>query len=314
VRRALITGGAGFIGSTLADRLLADGLPVVVYDDFSTGRRENVAGVAAHPHGAVVEGDVLDGERLRAALDGCDAVFHLQANADVRHGLEHPRRDLEQNAVATSELLEAMRDAGITRMGFASSGSIYGETTVVPTPEDAPLPVQTSLYGASKLAGEGMLQAYCHGFGFTGVVFRFVSVLGERYAHGHVIDFVRALQRDPARLRVLGDGRQEKSYLYVGDCVQGMLTAMAAHTEPGDTAVYNLGTDETVVVDESAALIAARLGAAPAIEHAGGPRGWPGDAPRILLDCARLRALGWAPTLTIEESIARTVDWLERDR
>jgi UDP-glucose 4-epimerase len=311
VRRALITGGAGFIGSNLADRLLADGVEVVVYDDFSTGRRENVAAVHGHPAGAVVEGDVLNGDRLRAALQGCDVVFHLQANADVRHGLEHPRRDLEQNAVATSELLEAMRDLGITRMGFASSGSVYGEPAVVPTPEDAPLPVQTSLYGASKLAAEGMLQAYCHGFGFTGVVFRFVSVLGERYGHGHVIDFHRALRADPIRLRVLGDGRQEKSYLWVGDCVEGMLTALDAHTAPGDTAVYNLGTDETVLVDASAELIAARMGAAPAIEHTGGRRGWPGDAPLILLDCAKLRRLGWRPTLSIEEAITRTVDWLE---
>ena len=259
----------------------------------------------------MVAGDVLDGERLRDALEDCDAVFHLQANADVRHGLEHPRLDLEQNAVATSELLEAMRTLGVTRMGFVSSGSVYGESDIVPTPEDAPLPLQTSLYGATKLAGEGMLQAYCHGFGFTGVVFRFVSILGERYQHGHVIDFWRALRRDPTRLRVLGDGRQEKSYLYVGDCVQGMLTALAAHTAPGDTAVYNLGTDETVLVDDSAALIAARLGVAPAIEHTGGRRGWPGDAPRILLDCTKLRALGWAPALTIEQAIARTVDWLE---
>ena len=212
--------------------------------------------------------------------------------------------------MATSELLEAMRALGVTRMGFVSSGSVYGETGVVPTPEDAPLPLQTSLYGATKLAGEGMLQAYCHGFGFTGVVFRFVSILGERYRHGHVIDFWRALRRDPTRLRVLGDGRQEKSYLYVGDCVQGMLTALAAHTAPGDTAVYNLGTDGTVLVDDSAALIAARLGVAPAIEHTGGRRGWPGDAPRILLDCTKLRALGWAPALTIEQAIAgRWTGW-----
>jgi UDP-glucose 4-epimerase len=220
VQRVLITGGAGFIGSNLADRLLADGVQVVAYDNFSTGRHEFLEGVLTHPYGEVVKGDVLDGTTLRAALDGCDTVFHLQANADVRHGLEHPRRDLEQNAMATSELLEAMRAAGVTRMGFASSGSVYGEPDRVPTPEDAPMPIQTSLYGASKVAGEGTLHAYCHGFGFTGVVFRFVSILGERYTHGHVIDFYRALRADPSRLRVLGDGRQRKSYIYVGDCVQ----------------------------------------------------------------------------------------------
>jgi UDP-glucose 4-epimerase len=311
VQRVLITGGAGFIGSNLADRLLADGVQVVAYDNFSTGRHEFLEGVLTHPYGEVVKGDVLDGAALRAALDGCDTVFHLQANADVRHGLEHPRRDLEQNTMATSELLEAMRDAGVTRMGFASSGSVYGEPDVVPTPEDAPMPIQTSLYGASKVAGEGTLHAYCHGFGFTGVAFRFVSILGERYTHGHVIDFYRALRADPTRVRVLGDGRQRKSYLYVGDCVQGMLTAMAAHTDPGEAAVYNLGTDETLTVDESVAIIADRLGASPMLEHTGGKRGWPGDAPLILLDCGKLRALGWSPSLPIDEAVLRTVDWLE---
>jgi UDP-glucose 4-epimerase len=311
VQRVFITGGAGFIGSTLADRLLADGAEVVVYDNFSTGREAFVAAVREHPRGTVVEGDVRDGERLRAAMAGADTVFHLQANADVRFGLDHPRRDLEQNTLATSEVLEAMRANGIARIGFSSTGSVYGEPDVFPTPEDAPFPVQTSLYAASKLAGEALIQAYCHGYGFTGVTFRFVSILGERYTHGHVIDFVRALRDDPARLRVLGDGRQEKSYLYVGDCVEAMLTAMAAHTEPGDTAVYNLGTDETVVVDASIAVISDALGVEPELEHTGGERGWPGDSPLILLDCTKLRALGWTPTLTIEQSIRRTVDWLQ---
>ena len=311
MNRVLITGGAGFIGSNLADRLLADGKEVVVYDNFTTGHRKFVEGVEAHPKGEVFEDDVLDGERLGEALAGVDTVFHLAANADVRHGLEQPLRDLEQNTVATSALLEVMREAGVTRLGFASSGSVYGEPDVVPTPEDAPFPIQTSLYGASKAAGEGMLQAYCHGYGFTGVVFRFVSILGARYTHGHVIDFYRALKRDPTQLQVLGDGRQEKSYLYVGDCVSAMLTAMAAHTQPGETGVYNIGTDETVVVDESMALIAAHLGVAPAVTHTGGRRGWPGDTPLILLDCAKLRGLGWAPTLSIEEAIGRTLDWLD---
>src|SRR5205823_5590372 len=158
--------------------------------------------------------DVLDQESLARALDGCDVVFHLAANADVRHGLEHPQRDLEQNTVATSTVLEAMRAAGVTSIVFASTGSIYGEPDVFPTPEDSPFPVQTSLYAASKLAGEGLISAYCHGYGFTGAIFRFVSILGERYTHGHVYDFVRSLRSDPTRLTVLGDGRQEKSYLY----------------------------------------------------------------------------------------------------
>jgi UDP-glucose 4-epimerase len=311
VERAFITGGAGFIGSNLADRLLADGVEVVVYDNFSTGRREFLAAAERHGGATIVDGDVRDRDQLRAAMRGADTVFHLQANADVRHGLEHPRRDLEQNAVATSELLEAMRGNGIGRIAFSSTGSVYGEPEVFPTPEDAPFPVQTSLYAASKLASEALIQAYCHGYGFTGVIFRFVSILGERYTHGHVIDFYRSLAADPARLQVLGDGRQEKSYLYVADCVQAILSGLAANAEPGRTEVYNLGTDETVTVDESIGIIAEHLGVAPELDHTGGIRGWPGDSPLILLDCAKMRALGWAPTVSIPDAVRKTLDWLQ---
>jgi UDP-glucose 4-epimerase len=310
VSRALITGGAGFIGSHLADRLLSDGHEVVVYDNFSTGRREFVEQLGDQSGASVVEGDMLDETRLRRSLAGCETVFHLQANADVRHGLEHPRRDLEQNTVTTSILLEAMRDEGVDRIALASTGSIYGEPATFPTPEDAPFPTQTSLYGASKLAAEGMIGAYCHGYGFTGVTLRFVSVLGERYTHGHVYDFYRALQHDPERLRILGDGRQRKSYLHVGDCVSGIITALD-QTRSGEFEVFNLGTDETIAVDESVALITAHMGLAPELEHTGGERGWPGDSPLIHLDCTKLRSAGWEPELTIPEAIERTLSWLD---
>jgi len=312
VKRALVTGGAGFIGSTLADRLVDDGIEVVVLDNFSTGREEFVSGLREHPNAEVIEGDVLDAIALRHAMEGCDAVFHLSANADVRYGTERPRRDLEQNTIATSNVLEAMRELGVSRIAFSSTGSIYGEPSVFPTPEDAPFPVQTSLYGASKLAGEGLIQAYAHGFGFTGLIFRFVSVLGERYTHGHVADFHRALRQDPTHLRVLGDGRQEKSYLYVQDCVDGIKTAMGVHEhDEGVSEVYNLGTDETIVVDDSVALITNHMGLDPEIEHAGGIRGWPGDSPLIHLDCSKMRRLGWEPRLSIEQAIERTLDWLD---
>ena len=208
MERVCITGGAGFIGSTLADRLSADGVAVVIVDDFRTGRREFVADLLERPGTRLLEGDVLDQALLEEAFTGCDWVFHLQANADVRDGLEHPQLDLEQNTVATSTVLEAMRAVGTTKIAFSSTGSVYGEPDIFPTPEDAPFPLQTSLYAASKLAAEGMIGAYAHGYGFTGLIFRFVSILGERYTHGHVFDFYRALKRDPQRLRVLGDGRQ----------------------------------------------------------------------------------------------------------
>jgi len=310
VRRGLITGGAGFIGSTLADRLLSDGCDVVIYDNFSRGRNEYVEDAVA-AGASVVVGDVLDEELLRRSLDGCDTVFHLAANADVRQGLERPRRDLEQNTIATSVVLEAMRAAGVSRIVFSSTGSVYGEPELFPTPEDCPFPVQTSLYGASKLAGEGLIAAYCHGYGFTGAIFRFVSILGERYTHGHVYDFFRSLRDDPSLLTVLGDGQQEKSYLYVDDCVEGMLVGLAA-TDGGTAGIYNLGTDETIVVDDSIALITEYLGVSPTLEHTGGKRGWPGDSPLIHLDCTKIRALGWRPTLTIPEAIRRTLAWLEQ--
>ena len=311
MRRALITGGAGFIGSTLADRLVAQGTEVAILDDFRTGHREFIADALATGRAELFEGDVLDHALLDRATAGADAVFHLQANADVRHGLAHPQRDLEQNTVATSNVLEAMRAHDAKLIGFSSTGSVYGEPEVFPTPEDAPFPTQTSLYAASKLAGEGMIAAYCHGLGFTGVVYRFVSVLGERYTHGHVIDFYRALKRDPTRLQVLGDGRQQKSYMYVQDCVTAMLTALEHQTQLGGFGVYNLGTDETITVDESIATITGHLGVAPKVEKGGGRRGWPGDSPLIHLDTAKVRALGWRPELTIREAIARTLDWFE---
>src|SRR5262249_19006460 len=163
---------------------------------------------------------------LARALPGHDLVFHLAANADVRFGTQHPRRDLEQNTIATFHVLEAMRAAGVRRLAFSSTGSIYGEPEVFPTPGGWPLPVQTSLYGASKLAGEGLIAAYCAGFGFQGFLFRFVSILGERYTHGHVFDFYRKLLDDPTRIEVLGNGRQRKSYLHVQDCIDAMLTGI----------------------------------------------------------------------------------------
>src|SRR5215217_4936754 len=230
-KRYFVTGGAGFIGSNLVDRLLADGHRVTAYDNLSTGQRPFLADAAKNPHFALVEGDVLDLPLLKKAVAGHEFVFHLAANADVRFGTNHPDRDLQQNTIATFNVLEAMRVNGVKRIGFSSTGSVYGEPTVFPTPEDAPFPVQTSLYGASKLAAEGLIEAYCEGFGFQGYIFRFVSVLGERYTHGHVFDFYKKLLADPTRLHVLGDGRQRKSYMYVQDCVDAMLLVFEKVTD-----------------------------------------------------------------------------------
>jgi len=308
--RAFVTGGAGFIGSSLVDRLLADGHDVVAFDNFSTGQRAFLDAAGRHARFALVEGDTLDPPALAKAMAGCDVVFHLAANADVRFGTEHPRRDLEQNTIATFNVLEAMRETGARRIAFASTGSVYGEAHVFPTPEDAPFPVQTSLYGASKLAGEGLIAAYAAGFGFEGCIFRFVSILGERYTHGHVFDFYRSLRRDPTRLRVLGNGKQRKSYLYIGDCLDAMLLAMAKTRRAME--IYNLGTSEYCEVNHSIGWITERLGLSPALDYTGGDRGWIGDNPFIFLDTAKIRSLGWAPKLTIREGIIRTLDYLQQ--
>jgi UDP-glucose 4-epimerase len=308
--KAFVTGAAGFIGSTLVDRLLADGHDVVGYDNFSTGQESFLAEACRSPAFQLVRADTLDGARLAETMAGASIVFHLSANADVRFGTEHPRRDLEQNTIATFTVLEAMRAAGVSRIVFASTGSIYGEARVIPTPEDAPFPLQTSLYGASKLAGEGLIAAYCEGFGMQGWIFRFVSILGERYTHGHVFDFYRSLRRDPTRLRVLGNGRQRKSYLYVQDCIDAILAAVAR--ADARVNVFNLGADEYCEVNDSIGWICEHLGVAPALEYTGGDRGWIGDNPFIFLDTSRIRGLGWRPTLTIRESVLRTLQYLER--
>ena len=306
--RYFITGGAGFIGSNLADRLLADGHQVTAYDNMSTGQLGFIDVARKHPNFKLVEGDLLDEARVGDALRGHDFVFHLAANADVRFGTSHTRRDLEQNTIATYNVLEGMRLAGVKRIGFSSTGSVYGEPQVHPTPEDAPFPVQTSLYGASKVAGEGLIQAYATGFGFTGYIFRFVSILGERYSHGHVFDFYKALKQDPTTLRILGNGKQRKSYLYVQDCVDAILTVVAKATDPVN--IYNLGTDEYCEVSDSAGWICAKMGVAPERQYTGGDRGWIGDSPFIFLDTKKVRSLGWKPKLTIRQGVEKTVEYL----
>jgi UDP-glucose 4-epimerase len=307
-----ITGAAGFIGSQLTDRLLANGESVIGYDNLTTGRMRFLESASANANFRFIKGDVLDTDTLTHAVKGADFIFHLAANADVRFGTEHPERDLTQNTIATFNVLEAMRQNGCKRIAFSSTGSIYGEPEVFPTPEDAPFPLQTSLYGASKLAAEGMIQAYCEGFGYQAYIFRFVSILGERYSHGHLFDFYKKLSDDPTRLHVLGDGKQRKSYLYVHDCIDAMLLAIRVLNNK--VHVLNLGTDEASRVNDSIGWIAERLNVRPELTYSGGERGWIGDSPFILLDTKRIRALGWKPKLTIREGVLRTVDWLAQNR
>ncbi|MFA4848379.1 MAG: NAD-dependent epimerase/dehydratase family protein [Methanoregula sp.] len=307
-----ITGGAGFIGSNLVDRLLSKGNDVTVYDNFSTGIPEYLENAKKNTKFRLIKGDLLDPEILNRVMSGCDFVFHLAANADVRFGTEHPAKDLHQNTIATFNVLEAMRKNSIDKIAFSSTGSVYGETKIIPTPENAPFPLQTSFYGASKLAGEGLIEAYCEGFGFHAWIFRFVSILGERYPHGHIFDFYKQLRTHPDHLDVLGNGHQKKSYLYVQDCIDAIFTALEKSQDPVN--IFNLGTDEYCEVNDSIHLICRHLGLDPIIHYSGGERGWIGDNPFIFLDSSKIRSLGWKPKYSINEGIIKTLDFLRNNQ
>jgi len=308
VQRAFVTGGAGFIGSHIADRLVKDGANVTIYDNFSTGQEQFISHHVANPMVSVVRADVLDRERLQNEMASCDFVFHLQANADVRHGMRLTRVDLEQNTIATWNVLEAMRINGIRHIVFASSATVYGEPDAFPTPESY-APLQTSLYGASKLAGEAMMQAYSEYFGITCYIFRFVSWIGERYTHGVIFDFMKKLKSDRQMLEILGDGKQRKSYLDVIDGVNGIFYAVQHAKERKN--VLNLGHDEFMSVRDLADIVVDELGLKGVrYRTTGGRRGWLGDSPFVHLDTTRLKALGWQPQISIEQGIRNTVRYL----
>jgi UDP-glucose 4-epimerase len=308
-----ITGGAGFIGSNMADELAVNPENrITIYDNFSTGYEEFIKGLRENENVKIIKGDLLDEKNINEAMKGNEFVFHFAANADVRFGLNHPRKDLEQNTIATFNVLEAMRLNGIKKIAFSSTGSVYGEAKKIPTPEDCPFPVQTSLYASSKLAGEALISSYCEGFGFTGYIFRFVSILGERYTHGHVFDFYKKLIDNPKELYILGNGKQRKSYLYIKDCIKAMLTVIQKANDSVN--IYNLGTDEYCEVNQSVKWICEYLGLNPKLVYSGGERGWVGDNPFIFLDCSKLKNLGWKAEISIEQAVIKTVQFIENNK
>lgn len=311
MRHALVTGCAGFIGSNLVDDLLARGFNVVGIDNLSTGRHEFLQSAISNPGFTFLKIDLTDADVLPVLFKGIDIVYHLAANADVRFGPDHPRRDLEQNTIVTHNMLEAMRLSNVKKIVFSSTGSIYGESPISPTPEDAPFPIQTSLYGASKLAGEALIQAYCESFGFQSWIFRFVSILGPRYSHGHVFDFYQQLREDKNRLKVLGDGHQRKSYLHVSDCIAGIRVAIEKSAEKVN--IFNLGIDATCEVRDSIGWITAELGLYPEISFGTETRGWIGDNPLIHLNTNKIHTLGWTPKFSIQDGVEDTVKFLSEN-
>ena len=310
----LVTGAAGFIGSSLVDRLLSQGHDVIGVDNFSTGLREFLVEAQKNQRFSLIEGDLLDPTLLATVLSGVDAVYHLAANADIRGGLDRPRKDLEQNTLVTFNVLEAMRQFGVRRIIFSSTAAALGEPEVFPTPENCSIPAQTSLYGASKMACEGLISSYCEGYGLEGYVFRFVSLLGPRYPHGHVFDFVSKLRDDPSRLLILGDGNQRKSYLHIEDCLDALMLICEEKRTANSTSrrfeVYHLGVPEYCRVEQSAGWISDELGLSPKFEFSGGERGWIGDNPFVFLDVSKAMAAGWTPKRSIESSVRETASWL----
>jgi UDP-glucose 4-epimerase len=307
-----ITGAAGFIGSNMADYLLSKGNEVIGFDNLSTGKKSFLSSTNNDSNFKFINGDILNISELTLAMIGCDFVFHFSANADVRFGLNHTNKDLEQNTLGTYNVLDAMRTNNISKIAFSSTGSVYGEAKLIPTPEDAPFPIQTSFYGASKLAGESLLSAFAEGFNFQVWIFRFVSILGERYSHGHVYDFYKQLLKDPTKLAVLGNGKQRKSYLYVGDCIDAIMVALEKANDKVN--ILNLGTDEYCEVNDSIGWISEHLKLDPVLSYTGTERGWIGDNPFIFLDTKKIRNLGWKPKYTIKEGIIKTIQYLESNQ
>ncbi|MEI7974000.1 MAG: NAD-dependent epimerase/dehydratase family protein [Bdellovibrio sp.] len=309
----LVTGGAGFIGSNLTDFLLMQRHEVCVVDNFETGRKKFLEQAFDYSSFSLETLDIRDAQAIENIWRkfSPDWIVHLAANADVRFGLDRPRRDLDYNTIATWNVLDAARKSSCKNFLFSSTGSVYGEPEVFPTPEGAPFPVQTSLYGASKLAGEALIQAYAHGFGLQAVIFRFVSILGPRYTHGHIFDFLKKLKKDSSRLEVLGDGTQTKSYLHVTDLIEGIWNLIEGPRSGLE--IINIGHEEALQVRESVDLIVRRLGLNPQIIFGLGSRGWVGDSPRIQLDTSRLRARGWSAQRSLQSAVFDTVDYLREN-
>jgi UDP-glucose 4-epimerase len=303
--RALVTGGAGFIGSHLVDRLVARGDKVRVVDNLSSGVLDFIKGHIENGKVEFSNTDLKDLDALRPLMHGVDIVYHLAANPDIRLGTRITDTDLNEGTIATYNVLESMRLAGVKKIAFASSSVVYGEDAPMPTPEDHGPCLPISLYGASKQAGEGLIGAWVGTFGLQAWIFRFANIIGERGTHGVIFDFIHKLKKDPSRLEVLGNGLQEKSYMEVGDCVDAMIHVISNTNESIN--LYNLGSNDTCSVRNIAAIVVKETGCTDAsIEYTGGDRGWAGDIPKAMLAINRLIDLGFKVNYDSEEAVAHT--------
>jgi len=314
--RVLVTGGAGFIGSHLVDKLCEIGAEVIVIDNLSAGKLSNLQKWLGKPRFKFVKGDLLKIEEFSSLLEGCDAVFHLAANPEVRVGFTNPRIHYEQNVKATFKLLEEVRKfENVHTLAFTSSSTVYGEPTVMPTPENyAPL-TPISIYGASKLASEALIAGYAQNYGFKAVIQRLANIVGPRAHHGVICDFIKKLKKNPERLEILGDGTQTKSYLYVDDCIEAIILSASKCQDKVET--YNVGSEDKINVKEIADIVCEEMNLKNVKYHftggVDGGRGWAGDVKYMLLDVGKLKKLGWKPKLNSGQAVRKTVKALLKE-
>jgi len=303
--RALVTGGAGFIGSHLIDRLVSRGDTVVVIDNLSSGNLDFIQNHIDSGKVSLIRGDITNYQDVLSAMSGIECVFHLAANPDIRLGTKITDTDLKQGTIATYNIVEAMRIEGVKKIAFASSSVVYGEDAPMPTPENHGPCLPISLYGASKQAGEGLISSWVGTFGLQAWIFRFANIIGTRGTHGVIFDFIHKLKADPSRLEVLGNGLQEKSYMEVGDCVDGILHVMANSNDSVN--LFNLGSHDTASVKRIAEIVVEETGCTGAsIEYTGGDRGWAGDIPRAMLAIDKMLEIGFDVNYNSEEAIRHT--------
>lgn len=307
--KIVITGGAGFIGSNLVKKLIYEGHEITVIDNFSTGSIRNLHDLK---NVKIVNADLKDVDLYKLDLVGADILYHLAANADVRDGFLHPQKDIEENILVTSILMEEIVKAKISNIIFSSTAACLGEPSTFPTPENIDFPKQTSLYGMSKAACEGILSAYAEKYNLNVAVFRFVSVVGPNYSHGHIYDFVKKLKQNSRKLQILGDGNQRKSYLHIDDVISGLLLVSEdlLTWRKGTYQVYHIGNNNYCTVNQSATWISEAMGLSPVFKYTGGLRGWVGDSPFVFLSTKKLEKMGWLPAINLERAIKLTTKWL----
>ncbi len=300
--KIVVTGGAGFIGSHLVDRLIEENHELVVLDNLSSGDEQFITPHLGKERFRFHQIDLLNG-KITSFFEGVEEVWHLAANPEVRLGVENTRVHLEQNLIVTSNVLEAMRMNGARRIIFTSTSTVYGEADKLPTPEEYPtMPI--SLYGASKLASEALIASYCHTFEMQAWIYRFANVIGRRSTHGVIYDFIHKLRSNPRELEILGDGNQTKSYIYVDDCIEAMLAGLKANGK-NRVHIFNIGTNDMIRVKRIVEIVCEEMRTSPKFKFTGGKRGWKGDVPVMLLDASKLNELGWKQRYTSEEAVKK---------